>query len=70
MSCDCAKMLFLLFLNFLILNIFSNFVPNKIITCNDKDPIWMNDKIKSKVKSINQLFKVYIKKMVEMKLIF
>ena len=34
-----------------ILNIFSNFVPNKIITYNDKDPIWMNDKIKSKVKS-------------------
>ena len=30
-----------------ILNIFSNFAPNKIITCNDKDPIWMNEKIKS-----------------------
>ena len=43
-----------------ILNIFSNFVPNKIITYNDKDPIWMNDKIKSKVKSKNQLYKVYI----------
>ena len=31
--------------NQIILNIFSNFVPNKIITCNDKDPIWMNEKI-------------------------
>ena len=44
-----------------ILNIFINFVPNKIVTCNDKDPIWMNEKIKSKVKSKNQLYKVYIK---------
>ena len=44
-----------------ILNIFSNSVPNKIITCNSKDPIWMNEKIKSKVKSKNQLYKVYTK---------
>ena len=44
--------------------LFRNFVPNKIITCNDKDLIWMNEKIKSKVKSKNQLYKV------EMKLIF
>ena len=36
-----------------ILNIFIYFVPNKIVTCNDKDPIWMNEKIKSKVKSKN-----------------
>ena len=44
-----------------MLNIFSNFVPNKIITCNGKDPIWMNEKIKSKVKSKNQLYEVYTK---------
>ena len=44
-----------------ILSIFSNFVPNKIITRNDKDPSWMNEKIKSKVKCKNQLYKVYIK---------
>ena len=36
-----------------ILNIFSNFVAYKIITCHDKDPIWMDEKIKSKVKSKN-----------------
>ena len=35
-----------------IFNMFSNFVPNKIIISNYKDPIWMNEKIKSKVKSI------------------
>ena len=51
-----------------ILNIFSNFVLMKV-TCSDKDPIWMNGKIKSNVKSKNQLNKVYIKT-VEMKLIF
>ena len=44
-----------------ILKIFRNFVPNKIITCSDIDPVWMNEKIKSKVKSKNQLYKVYIK---------
>ena len=42
-----------------ILNIFSNFVPNKNITC--KDPIWMNEKIKFKVKSKHQFYKMYIK---------
>ena len=51
-----------------ILNIFGNFFLIKV-TCSDKDPIWMNGKIKSNVKSKNQLYKVYIKT-VEMKLIF
>ena len=38
-----------------ILNTFINFVPNKVKTCNEKDPVWMNEKIKSRVKSKNQL---------------
>ena len=25
------------------MNIFSNFIPNKYITFNDRDPPWMND---------------------------
>ena len=29
-----------------ILNIFHNVIPNKIILCDDRDPPWMNDKIK------------------------
>ena len=29
-----------------ILNIFHNFIPNKIILCDDRDPSWMNEKIK------------------------
>ena len=29
-----------------ILNVFSNFVPNKTITCKDKDPPWMTVEVK------------------------
>ena len=41
-------------LNDIILNIFRNFVPNKYVTCNDKDPVWMNENIKSKIKDKKQ----------------
>ena len=34
-----------------ILNIFRHYVANKYITCDDKDPVWMNENIKSKRKS-------------------
>ena len=36
-----------LILNDIILNVFRNFVPNKYVTCDDKDPVWMNENIKS-----------------------
>ena len=29
-----------------LLNIFHDFIPNKIILCDDRDPPWMNDEIK------------------------
>ena len=35
------------------LNIFHNFIPNKIILCDDKDPPWMNGKIKNLIKRKN-----------------
>ena len=47
-------------LNETILNVFRNYVPNKYITTDDKDPIWMNENIKSKIKTKNILFKQYI----------
>ena len=31
--------------NKIILNVFHNFIPSIIITCNDKDPLWFNDGI-------------------------
>ena len=47
-------------LNETILNIFRNYVPNKYITIDDKDPVWMNEIIKSKMKTKNLFFRKYI----------
>ena len=32
-----------------LMNIFSNYIPNKLITVDDKDPPWMNEYVKKKV---------------------
>ena len=32
------------------MNVFTNFIPNKLITINDKDPPWMNNVIKNSIK--------------------
>ena len=42
-----------------ILNVFQNYVPINI-TIDDKDPVWMNEITKSKIKTKNLLFKQYI----------
>ena len=41
-----------------IINIFSNFVPNKL---DDSDPPWMSDFIKNKIKWKHQIYKIYQK---------
>ena len=51
-----------LILNDVILNVFRNFVPNKCITCDYRDPLWKNENIKSKIKAKNKLYQVYVKK--------
>ena len=51
-----------LLLNDIISNIFRNFLPNRYVTCDDKDPVWMNENIKSKIKEKNKLYRVYVKK--------
>ena len=51
-----------LILNDIILNIFRNFVPNKYVTFDEKDPVSMNQNIKSKIKAKNKLYQEYIKK--------
>ena len=53
-----------------MLNTFHNFIPNKYIICNDKDPSWFNSQIKTltekknKIKALiakkNHLFKNYM----------
>ena len=39
-----------------LLNIFYNFILNKIILCDDKDSPWINDEIKTLIKRKNRLF--------------
>ena len=39
-----------------IMNIFSNFIPNKMKAIRDSNPSWMNDNIKSKFKLKNELY--------------
>ena len=48
-------------LNETILNVFRNYVPSKYITVDDKNLVWMNEIIKSKMKAKNKLYKQYIK---------
>ena len=49
------------------MDIFSNFIPNKIVTFNDQDPPWFGEKIKAKIKLKNRVYKEYIK-MVDQKI--
>ena len=44
-----------------LMNILSNFTPNKLVTFHDRDTPWMNDFVKGKIKWKNQLYKIYIK---------
>ena len=39
-----------------ILNIFHNFIPNKIILCDDRDPPWMNERIKHLIRKKKAIF--------------
>ena len=43
-----------------MLNVFSNYVPNKYITIDDNDPVWMNETIKLKIKAKDNMYKKYI----------
>ena len=42
-------------------NIMSNFILNKIVTIDDRDPPWINNKIKSLIKNKNEYFKNCVK---------
>ena len=47
-------------LNETILNVFSNYVPNKYITIDDKDPVWMNETIKLRIKAKDNMYNKYL----------
>ena len=44
-----------------LMNIFSNFIPNKIKSFRDSDPPWTNDDIKSKIKLKHKLYHLYLR---------
>ena len=46
-------------LNDIILNVFTNFVPNKAIMCDDRGPPWTNDNIKNKIRWKSSMYKNY-----------
>ena len=48
------------FFNKTILNIFHNYIPNKTILCNDKDPPWFNNEIRKILTMKNEIFEQYI----------
>ena len=43
------------------MNVFSNFIPNKLVTFNDKDPPWMTPNLRNKINWKNGIYKEYIK---------
>ena len=47
-------------LNESIFTVIRNYVPNKYMTIDDKGPVWINETIKSKIKTRNKLYKQYI----------
>ena len=44
-----------------LMSIFSNFIPNKYVTFNDKDPPWMKHYLKHKIHCKNSLYLKYSK---------
>ena len=43
-----------------IRNILSNYIPHETITCDDRDPPWINSKIKQLIQEINNTYRIYI----------
>ena len=43
-----------------ILNVFSNFVSNKIITCRDKDPPWITEEVKKICHKKAKIYENYV----------
>ena len=48
-------------LNNLLLNIYSNYIPNKAVLCDDKDPPWMTNGIRTVIEMKNNAYKEYIR---------
>ena len=44
-----------------ILNIIGNFIPNEIVTIDNRDPTWISNKMKSLIKNKTEYFKNCVK---------
>ena len=42
------------------MNIIPNFGPNELITCDDRDPPWMNRYIKNLIAAVNDFHKTFV----------
>ena len=47
--------------NKIIKNIMSNYIPHKTITCDNRDPPWINKDIKQLILDKNHAYKSYIR---------
>ena len=45
----------------IIIKIFSNVIPNKLVTFDDKDLSWMTEKLKEKIKWKHKVYRDYLK---------
>ena len=43
-----------------IKNIFSDFIPHETVTCDDRDPLWINNNIKQLIQEKNDIYRIYI----------
>ena len=48
-------------LNDMVINVFSNLVPNKIVTFDDRDPPWMTEYIKIKIEQRDKIYENYLR---------
>ena len=55
---DVNEMVFLF--NRTIKNILSNYIPHEIIICDDRDPPWINNKVKELINEKNDTFQCYL----------
>ena len=42
------------------MNVFSNFIPSKLVTFNDKDPPWVSQYLKKKIEWCNKIYAKYL----------
>ena len=45
-----------------ILNVLNNYIPHETIVCNDRDPLWFNDKIRLLIKEKNDSIQIFLSK--------